>query len=511
MDAAAYGGACKALQGGVIAGHLVMFGSPDTHDLTRYRDFFTPHTAYELDACTYKSRTLYDHALDPALKGRRLAIGALRVDDVGVWIEAQLALRDEYEAALYQLAAMGKLNWSSGTAGHLAERKAIELRDGTVVHEILAWPLGLDASLTTRPADPRGLVSVKSLGLEPAIDTWLEHPAIKAAVDAIRRDAGAPLATYSFPGVVRHHSEAGRTPDARPNHSALDDSRHTERTARLRDAAWDRTPEWKGLSTGVLPVRSFTWLQRLLQALDVPVLVDFSGPDEARGGTIGERRGLLEDLSGAYGDRLAAVTVDMSRSAEVGAAYGVYDAATLLFRNGGMVERADGPFSLGMMVAAIERLLGVPLYVQSGTNPDVSGEDQRAAAKTAPSCLGTILPRNYPAVTWQDWALEPQSAGNEADREALMSEPKATDHGVSPAHNPEEPADLLPADWELLMRHGAIVKPAGAAESRDGEPLDGAAQGGMLYGFPYDEFFYYLRRLYWCARAQHYRGQRAPP
>jgi hypothetical protein len=63
----------------------------------------------------------------------------------------QLKARDEYERGILALIAAGKLGLSSGTAAHLVERKAV----GGGVHEVLRWPLGLDASLTPTPAEPR--------------------------------------------------------------------------------------------------------------------------------------------------------------------------------------------------------------------------------------------------------------------------------------------------------------------------------------------------------------------
>jgi HK97 family phage major capsid protein len=146
------GSEVKALDGGRVAGYLVRFSkSVDDKDLTG--DYFAPDTDYgEAD----KSPVLYQHGMDKLLGRKRIGTGDLKRDDVGVWIEAQLNMRDEYEKAIYELAKKGKLGWSSGTAGHLVERD----RSG----KITAWPLGLDASLTPTPAEPRNhAVTLKSL------------------------------------------------------------------------------------------------------------------------------------------------------------------------------------------------------------------------------------------------------------------------------------------------------------------------------------------------------------
>ena len=159
-----YGGSVKALGSGKIGGYLVTYGDPTTPDRSALRDFFTPETDYAVEAWPAKSLTYYHHGRDPQFGKRRLPAGEMKADAIGIFIETQLKLRDEWEEAVYALAEKGKLSWSSGTAAHLVEREAI--RDGEKVraHRILAWPLGLDASLTPTPAEPRCLaVALKSL------------------------------------------------------------------------------------------------------------------------------------------------------------------------------------------------------------------------------------------------------------------------------------------------------------------------------------------------------------
>jgi len=152
------GGEVKALEGGKVGGYLVRFTTPTDPDLTG--DYFSSSTDFG-DAKT--SPVLYHHGYDSKIGARRLGTGELRADNVGVWIDAQLNLRDEYEKAIYELAQAGKLGWSSGTAGHLVTREA-----AGKAWLIKSWPLGLDASLTPTPAEPRNsAVTLKSLLPEP--------------------------------------------------------------------------------------------------------------------------------------------------------------------------------------------------------------------------------------------------------------------------------------------------------------------------------------------------------
>lgn len=140
-----YGGEIKALGDGKIGGYLVRFTDAATPDLTG--DYFSSLT--DFDAKTGDKVTIYyNHGYDPVLKTRKLGKGTIDIQDVGVWVEAQLQLRDEYEQAIYNMALQGKLGWSSGTLGYLVEREP----KSNSVYWIKSWPLGKDASLTPTPA-----------------------------------------------------------------------------------------------------------------------------------------------------------------------------------------------------------------------------------------------------------------------------------------------------------------------------------------------------------------------
>ena len=150
-----YAGDVKALGDGKVAGYLVRYGAPKDTDLEG--DFFSKDTEYGIDE---ESRlpVYYQHGFDPQLKTRRIGRGIVKFDDVGLWFEAQLEIRDEYEQMLYQLAESGKLGWSSQAAGSLVEREKL----GKAYH-IKSWPIA-EASLTPTPAEARNsAVPVKSI------------------------------------------------------------------------------------------------------------------------------------------------------------------------------------------------------------------------------------------------------------------------------------------------------------------------------------------------------------
>lgn len=157
-----FGGSVKAFGNGKVGGYLVQFSTQTDPDLTA--DFFTKSGSdfdvewSEDGAAPIESTVYYNHGLDPTIKTRKLGKASMKIDDTGVWVESQLALRDDYEKAIYKMADDGKLGWSSGTAPHLVERKAVG-----EAWEVTAWPLGLDASLTPTPAEPRNAaMSLKS-------------------------------------------------------------------------------------------------------------------------------------------------------------------------------------------------------------------------------------------------------------------------------------------------------------------------------------------------------------
>lgn len=170
-------GAVKALGNGKVGGYLVQFSTANDPDLSG--EYFTVNTDFDVEDGA-ATAVYYHHGLDKTLKARKLGTGTIKKDTIGVWVEAQLALRDEYEKHIYKLAEQGKLGWSSGTAVHLAEYKP-----AGKATEITRWPLGLDASLTPTPAEPRTRVlPLKSYDPPQATLTGPEGQRSDASADA---------------------------------------------------------------------------------------------------------------------------------------------------------------------------------------------------------------------------------------------------------------------------------------------------------------------------------------
>jgi HK97 family phage major capsid protein len=182
------GGAVKALGNGKIGGYLVKFSTDADPDLVG--DFFTKETEFGQHT---SSPVFYAHGADEVLKRRILGQAKLTEDDFGVWAAAQLHLRDDYEKFLYGMAEKGKLGWSSGTVAHLVERTQVGK-----AYRIDRWSLGLDASLTPQPAEPRAVViplksyadGLKSVNWEVAGQAEPDEPEIAAPVVHIDKEGG---------------------------------------------------------------------------------------------------------------------------------------------------------------------------------------------------------------------------------------------------------------------------------------------------------------------------------
>jgi phage head maturation protease len=152
---------------GYVKGYLVRFGNDKTADLEG--DFFTPQTDYGFPVAKGQRVPLnvyYHHGMDAAVGKKSIGTGFIKMDDTGLWYEAQLDMADEYGSMIAKLCKQGKMGFSSGAAGHLVERKSM---GGAA--EITRWPIA-EASITPTPAEYRN--SVKTLkeyyGMEPMME-----------------------------------------------------------------------------------------------------------------------------------------------------------------------------------------------------------------------------------------------------------------------------------------------------------------------------------------------------
>ena len=148
--------AIKSDRLGYVKGYLVRFGDSKSADLEG--DYFTQSTDYGFPMESGKRVPLnvyYHHGMDQMVGKKSIGTGFIKMDDTGLWYEAQLDLADEYGSMIAKLCKQGKMGFSSGAAAHLVERKSM---GGAA--EITRWPIA-EASITPTPAEYRN--SVKSL------------------------------------------------------------------------------------------------------------------------------------------------------------------------------------------------------------------------------------------------------------------------------------------------------------------------------------------------------------
>ena len=143
------GAGIKTTEGGEVEGLLVVFGSPDATDLEN--EFFTRDT----DFGRFRETLIWLNHAQPVktaggiiLIDEPIGIGTLEVTDAGVIIRGLLDAKYRYLAQIAQ-----ELGWSSGTAAHLVVREQV----GKAAF-IKRWLLGLDASITPTPAEPRTML-----------------------------------------------------------------------------------------------------------------------------------------------------------------------------------------------------------------------------------------------------------------------------------------------------------------------------------------------------------------
>lgn len=128
---------------GWVEGYLVSWGNSRDTDLQG--EYFSPRTEFCLDWFVDRP-VLYHHGLDGEAGLRKIgSIKTVDTDDLGLWVQAQLDLRDRYANAVYDMVKTKEFGWSSGSVDHLVKIAP----NG----EIAVWPL-IEGSITPTPAQP---------------------------------------------------------------------------------------------------------------------------------------------------------------------------------------------------------------------------------------------------------------------------------------------------------------------------------------------------------------------
>jgi phage head maturation protease len=140
-----FGGELKALGNGKFGGYLVRFSDENSTDLEG--DFFTKSTEFFQEDGA-RLPILFEHGLDTVIKRRKIGMGTIKTDEMGVWLEFHLSRRDKYEKAIAQMTAKGKTGLSSGAANHLVAKSKVNK-----ANRVDEWGLA-EASVTFTPMEP---------------------------------------------------------------------------------------------------------------------------------------------------------------------------------------------------------------------------------------------------------------------------------------------------------------------------------------------------------------------
>ena len=135
-----------------VKGWAVRFTGPDDTDLEG--DYFTGDTDF---GAVKEVGLYYQHGMDKELGRKRIGTAELEKKDAGLWMQAQMKLREDYEKAIEEMVRRKKMGISSGAVGHLVERTPMGK-----ANRIDTWIIG-EVSMTPTPAEPRNVVSLKSL------------------------------------------------------------------------------------------------------------------------------------------------------------------------------------------------------------------------------------------------------------------------------------------------------------------------------------------------------------
>ena len=141
-----------------VGAYAIRFSGADQKDLQG--DFFTDKTylgAHRGDGVD----VLFNHGQAPTkafteVCNMVMSAAKSSIDAVGVFVQHVLDLSNEYEKAIADLCAAGKLKWSSGATYHMVKR----IDTG----EIVRWPIA-EFSYTPTPAEPRlpAILPLKSM------------------------------------------------------------------------------------------------------------------------------------------------------------------------------------------------------------------------------------------------------------------------------------------------------------------------------------------------------------
>jgi hypothetical protein len=151
--------AIKSVGGGRVEGLLCRYSDPMSTDLEF--DFFNKSTDFGVKDGA-ELITLWHHNVDPNKRGA-IGKGIVRYTDAGLWYQAWISQRDEYEKFILKMIEMGKAGYSGGAV-------AIARLASVGKSRLIAKFHLVEGSITPTPMDPGNAVSLKALVLKAQPD-----------------------------------------------------------------------------------------------------------------------------------------------------------------------------------------------------------------------------------------------------------------------------------------------------------------------------------------------------
>lgn len=154
---------------GLVEGYVLTWGNPHDRDLEG--EYFTPDTELCFDWFTERP-ALYHHGMDKTLGIKTIgAIKKYEPDNLGLWVQAQLRMQDDYARAVYGMTGTKDFGWSSGSVEHLVQI-------GPNGH-IRRWPW-IEGSITPAPAQPSKTTVFPAVKGLPQYNTGPKRLSLKA-------------------------------------------------------------------------------------------------------------------------------------------------------------------------------------------------------------------------------------------------------------------------------------------------------------------------------------------
>ena len=137
--------------------------------------YFGPSDGGNVDVYFHHSYPIYSDDIarntSKALAEHTFGIAKAEREEMGIWVETVMDMRDDYEKQVAELCKANKIGWSSGSAYHMVRLEHVDeiedmpesRRDALLCKfwypgRIKRWPV-VEHSLTPTPAEPRNMVS----------------------------------------------------------------------------------------------------------------------------------------------------------------------------------------------------------------------------------------------------------------------------------------------------------------------------------------------------------------